>query len=162
MEQAEQDAAGRPAGQNQWCFQVSGDGFEGQIGVCMPVGMLMHRGPGVRTSGAARLGAGPERLVDDGLDGARAAAAFGTAAKAAIDLLGTSGKVFCWRDGTADIMVAEDVTGTDNHETGGPFGETEPIRYLRPRRDAKGKTVFSSDSKLTRYSDWNESKKLRE
>jgi hypothetical protein len=36
------------------------------------------------------------------------------------------------------------------------------IRYLRPRRDAKGKTVFSSDSKLMRYSDWNESKKLRE
>jgi hypothetical protein len=91
----QQDAAGRPAGQNQRCFQVSGDGFEGQIGVCMPLGMPMHRGPGVRTSGAARLGACPERLVDDGLDGARAAAAFGAAAKAAIDLLGTSGKVFC-------------------------------------------------------------------
>jgi hypothetical protein len=59
-------------------------------------------------------------------------------------------------------MVAEDVTGTDNHETGGPFGETEPIRYLRPRPDAKGKTAFSSDSKLMLYADWNESKKVRE
>jgi hypothetical protein len=32
-------------------------------------------------------------------------------------------------------------------------------RYLRRRQDAKGKSVFSSDSKLTPYQDWNESKK---
>ena len=31
-------------------------------------------------------------------------------------------------------------------------------RYLRPRRDAKGKAAFSSDSKLTLDPDWNESK----
>jgi hypothetical protein len=41
----------------------------------------------------------------------------------------------------------------------GPFRETVPIRYLRVRRDAKGKSAFSSDSKLMRHSDWNESKK---
>ena len=72
----------------------------------------------VRTAGAAGLGTGAQRLVDDGLDGARAAAAFSTAAEAAVDLLGIAGKVFCGLDGTTDIMVAEDVTGTDNHETG--------------------------------------------
>jgi hypothetical protein len=33
-------------------------------------------------------------------------------------------------------------------------------RYLRPQRDAKGKAVFSSDSKLAATADWNESKKL--
>jgi outer membrane protease len=44
----------------------------------------------------------------------------------------------------------------------GPFREKVPIRYLRPRQDAKGKTAFSSDSKLMLYSDWNESKKARE
>ena len=57
--------------------------------------LMRRRGPAVRASGAAGLGAGPERLVDNGLDGARAAAAFGAAAEAAIDLLGTSGKVIC-------------------------------------------------------------------
>jgi hypothetical protein len=31
-------------------------------------------------------------------------------------------------------------------------------RYLRPRRDAKGKAAFSSDSKLALGTDWNESK----
>src|SRR5258708_10059655 len=78
----------------------------------------MRLGAGVRAAGAAGLGAGAERFLDDGLDGARATAAFGAAAEAAVDLLGISGKVFCGLDGTADIMVAEDVTGTDNHETG--------------------------------------------
>ena len=144
-------------------FQVSDDGLEGQIGGGMLVmGVLVRFGPGMRTTRTAGLGASPERLVDDGLDGARAAAAFGAAAEAAIDLLGISGKVFCRLDRTADIMVAEDVARTDNHETGGPFGETEPIRYLRPRRDAKGKTVFSSDSKVIRHPHWNESKKAQE
>ena len=61
----------------------------------VPMGMLVRRGPGVGASGTAGLGAGAERLVDDGLDGARATAAFGAAAEAAIDLLGISGKVFC-------------------------------------------------------------------
>ena len=79
--------------------------------------VLMRRRAGVLAAGAAGLGAGAERLVDDGLDGTRAAAAFGATTEAAVDLLGTSGEVFCGLDGTTDIMVAEDVTGTDNHET---------------------------------------------
>jgi hypothetical protein len=83
----------------------------------------MRHGPGVRTAGAASLGAGPKSFFDDRLDGAGAAAAFGATAEAAINLLGASGEVFCWLDGTADIMVAEDVAGTDNHETGEPSGD---------------------------------------
>jgi hypothetical protein len=47
----------------------------------------------VRASGTAGLGASTQSLVDDGLDGARAAAAFGTAAEATIDLLGIPGEV---------------------------------------------------------------------
>ena len=70
----------------------------------------------VGAAGAAGLGAGTERLVDDRLDGARAATAFGATAEAAIHLLCIS----CHRpaaiDGIADIVVAEDVTGTDNHQ----------------------------------------------
>ena len=47
----------------------------------------------VRAAGAASLGASAQSLVNDGLDGARASAAFGAATEAAIDLLGTTGKV---------------------------------------------------------------------
>ena len=68
--------------------------------------------------GAARLAgqrAGAERLVDDALDRARAAAAFGTATKAAIELLGATRKVVCGIHGVADVVVAQHIAGTDNH-----------------------------------------------
>jgi hypothetical protein len=96
----------------------------------------------------ASLRASTESLVNDGLDGAGAPAAFGAATEAAIDLLGIARKVFGDVDGTTDIVVAEDVAGTDDHKDGGLIGDAKPSRYLTPRPDAKGKTVFSSDSKL--------------
>ena len=111
----------------------------------------------MRTAGAAGLGAGAERFVDDGLDGARAPAAFGAAAEAAIDLLGIARQIVRRVDGAANIVVADDVTGTNNHEDGEPIGDAKQstgakpstsLRYLRLRQDAKGKTRFSSDSKL--------------
>ena len=71
----------------------------------------------MRATGAALLGAGAEGFVDDGLDGARAAAAFGTAAKTAINLLGVPRQVRRCTDGITNIVVAQDVAGTDNHET---------------------------------------------
>ena len=49
--------------------------------------MLMRR-MAVRTTRATRFGAGAERIIDDGLDGARAAAALRTATEAAIESLG--------------------------------------------------------------------------
>ena len=69
----------------------------------------------VRTAGAAGLGAGAQRLVDDGLDGARATAALGAAAETTVNLLGVTGKMLRTLDGTADIVVAKHVTGTDDH-----------------------------------------------
>ena len=114
-------------------------------------------GLAVRAAGAAGLGAGAQRLVDDGLDGARAPAAFGAAAEAAIDLLGIARQIVRRVDDAADIVVADDVTGTNNHEDGEPIGDAKQstgakpstsFRYLRLRQDAKGKTRFSSDSKL--------------
>ena len=77
--------------------------------------MLMLSRMAVRTTGAASLGAGAQRFVDDRLDGARAAAALGAAAEAAIELLGVAGKVLRTLDGTTDIVVAKDVAGTDDH-----------------------------------------------
>ena len=77
----------------------------------------------VRATGTALLGAGAEGFVDDGLDGARAAAAFGAAAEAAVDLLGVPGKLFRAIDRVADIVVGQDVTGTNDHGSGRPFGD---------------------------------------
>ena len=76
----------------------------------------------VRTSGAAGLGAGAKRVLDDGLDGARAATAFGATAEAAVDLLGVAGEVLRTLDDTADIVVAKHVAGTNNHKNFGPIG----------------------------------------
>ena len=70
----------------------------------------------VRASRAAGLGARTESVVNDGLDGARASSTFGAATEAAVDLLGVARKRFRRVDGVADIVVAEDVAGTNNHE----------------------------------------------
>jgi hypothetical protein len=70
----------------------------------------------MRASRTASLGASTERLVNDGLDGARASAAFGAATETTIDLLGVAGKLLCGTDRVADIVVAENVAGTNNHE----------------------------------------------
>ena len=74
----------------------------------------------VRATGAAGLGAGAQSLVNDGLDGARASATFGAAAEATVDLLGITGKVGRSIDRAADILVADDVAGTNDHENGSP------------------------------------------
>lgn len=69
----------------------------------------------MRAPGAAGLGASPQSLVDNGLEGARASAAFGATTETAIDLLGATREVIRSADGVADIVVAEDVAGTNNH-----------------------------------------------
>src|SRR5262245_13863696 len=70
----------------------------------------------VRAAGATGFGAGTQRLVDDRLDGACTAAAFGTAAEAPVKLLGVTRQVPGRLNGIADIMVAQNITGTDDHE----------------------------------------------
>ena len=69
----------------------------------------------MRTAGTAGLGAGAKRFLDDGLDGARAAAAFGAAAEATVDLLGMTHRVVGVSDGGAYIVIAQHITGTDDH-----------------------------------------------
>lgn len=76
----------------------------------------------VRASGAAGLGAGTEGVINDGLDGTRASAALGAAAEAAVDLLGIARELFRRVDRVTDIVVAEDVAGTNNHENGQVLG----------------------------------------
>ena len=100
-------------------------------------------GGAVRAAGTAGLGASAQRFLDNALDGARAASAFGAAAETAIDLLGIPGKVFRTVDRTADIMVGQDVAGTNDHKTAELFeGALCLIDMARRCRDAKGKTLF--------------------
>jgi hypothetical protein len=71
----------------------------------------------VRAAGAAFLGAGAEGFVDDGLDGARAPAAFGAAAEAAVNLFRIARQARGCAYRIPDIVVAQNVAGTDDHET---------------------------------------------
>jgi hypothetical protein len=82
----------------------------------------------MRASGTAGLGASPQSLFNNGLDGARASATFGAAAEAAVELLGVARKIFPRADGTADIVVGEDVAGTNNHENAGLIGDAYTLR----------------------------------
>jgi len=91
--------------------------------------MLIRPGPAMRASGMAGLGAGSKSVVNNRFDGAGTSATFSAATKAAIELPGIAWKVFRGIDGIADIVVAEDVAGTNNHKYGGPIGDAQPIRY---------------------------------
>jgi hypothetical protein len=108
----------------------------------------MRAGPAVRASRTAGLGASTQRFIDDGLDGARAAATFGAASEAAIELLGIAGKIVSDAYGIADVVVGQDVAGTYDHEKTVSSSVMLTHRYLRLRPDAKGKSVVSSNSKL--------------
>jgi len=88
------------------------------------VGIVLRCSLGVPAAGQTPADAGAERLLDDPGDGSRATAAFGAATETAIDLLGIPGKLVRIVDGMADVMVAQDVTGTDNHEKRQSFRDT--------------------------------------
>jgi hypothetical protein len=68
----------------------------------------------VRAAGAAGFGAGAERLVHDLLDGAHAAAALGATAETPVDLT-WGARRFRSTDGVSNVVIAENVTGTNNH-----------------------------------------------
>lgn len=93
----------------------------------------------VPATSAARLGAGAECLVDDGLDGAGAATAFGAATKAAIKLLRISRQGNAGAHGIANVVVAEDVTRTNDH-----YGRRVRLVMLTQTRLASLKSFVSS------------------
>ena len=105
-------------------------------------GLVVSRVAAVRAAGAAFLGTGAERFVDDGLDGARAAAAFGAAAEATINLFGIPRQVRGCTDGTTDIVVAQNVAGTDNHETGKTFGDATSSIFKSATRCKRKSRIF--------------------
>jgi hypothetical protein len=85
-------------------------------------GLVFCRMTAVRTARAAFLGASAKGFIDDGLDGTRASAALGATAKATINLLRISRQVRSCTHSITDIVVAQDVAGTDDHETGSALG----------------------------------------
>ncbi|MFK4384921.1 hypothetical protein ABIA40_004329 [Bradyrhizobium sp. USDA 223] len=104
---------------------------EGELG---GFGGLVVGGHGVamRAAGAAGLRTGAERFVDDTLDRPGAAAAFGAAAETAIDLFGMPHGVVGLGDGGADIIIAQHITGTNDHGSGRPFGDAPSSIFNRP------------------------------
>jgi hypothetical protein len=104
---------------------ASGGNFEAEL----TIGLHVRRGLAVRTTGLAGPGTRTQRIVDDGLDGARASAALDAASEAIINLLGVAGQIVRTVNGIADFVVTEDVAGTDNHENGRAFAGTPSSRY---------------------------------
>jgi hypothetical protein len=96
----------------------------------------------VRATRAAFLGTGAEGFVDDGLDCARAAAAFGAAAEATVNLLGIPRQVRGRNYGTTDIVVAQDVAGTDNHETARTLDDATSSIFKSAARCKRKSRIF--------------------
>jgi hypothetical protein len=91
------------------------EGFSGSGEQELDLGGLVRLGKAVRTTRAAGPGAGAERLIDDRLHGTRASPAFNAAAQAIINLLGIPRQVRSRAHGVANIMVGQNVAGTNNH-----------------------------------------------
>jgi len=96
----------------------------------------------MRAARAAFLGAGAKRFIDDGLDGARAPAAFGVAAEAPIDLFRISRQIRRCTHGTANIVVAQNVAGTDDHETRNTFGNAVSSIFKCATRCKRKSRIF--------------------
>jgi hypothetical protein len=104
--------------------------------------LVVGRVAAVRAAGAALLGTGAERFVDDGLDGARAPAAFGAAAEAAVNLLRIPRQIRGSAYGIPDIVVAQDVAGTDNHETARTLGDATSSIFKSATRCKRKSRIF--------------------
>ena len=90
-------------------------------------------------AGATVAGGGRriESVVHDLADGAGAAAALGAAAEAAVNLPGRA-RPNLRRDNGADIVVAENIAGADNHQTVPRTGQS----ILQPPRPGKRNRPF--------------------
>jgi hypothetical protein len=112
-------------------------------------GLIVGGVTAVRAAGAAFLGAGAKGFVDDGLDRACAAAALGAAAKATVNLLGIPRQVRSCTHSTTDIVVAQDVAGTDNHETARTLGDATSSIFksaTRCKRKSRNFKQFQTDA----------------
>lgn len=134
------------------CYKVLGGGFgdgkRSQLDMGMALNMSIIRfsvsvamSGAVRAPCAARLGTGAQSLIHDLLDGPGTAAALCAATKASIDLPRRTRRARS-RNGIADIVVGEDVAGTDNHEMKARSQVRTRLGYAGAPANAKGKHAF--------------------
>jgi hypothetical protein len=118
-------------------------------GLAMMVAVLAARLAGTR--------AGAQSLVDNRLDCARTATAFRAATKAAIDLLRAARQFVRGFHRVANIVIADDVAGTNNHEKPANrlWSGIDSHQQLRAQRE---NTAFEAIP--ISYSTWNESNGL--
>jgi hypothetical protein len=100
--------------------------------------------------GVTALEAGAEGFLSNGPDGARAATALRVTAETAKNLFDVARKCFHAVERAANIVVGDDVTGTDNHGPGMP-SVMRITGYSSARKDAKEKTAFSRHSKVAAF-----------
>src|SRR5262249_9254111 len=92
----------------------------------------------------------PGGLIDNAADRARATAALGAAAEAAIDLA-RGARCLAAIERRADVLIAQHVARTDDHGDQGSWAVVSSLcnyRYMRPRRQAKTKRRFFSYSNV--------------
>src|SRR3569623_1021298 len=102
----------------------------------------------MRAPAAAGLGANAESFIHDLANGAGTTAARGATSEAPIDLPCRPGRLLCVGNDTANIVVAQHIAGTDDHQHqhSGKRGSSSICHPPCP--DAKAKRPDSSYSKL--------------
>jgi hypothetical protein len=90
----------------------------------------------MRTVGHTLPGAGAKRILDDLVDRARAAAAFGAAAEAAVNLPCRARQVGRSAHRAADIVIAQNIAGTDDQ---GVFRVDAISSIVKPQPQGKAK-----------------------
>ncbi|EKS29073.1 Uncharacterised protein [Afipia felis] len=95
--------------------RATGSGRFGEGSFFNGISVVRHSS-GMRATGAAGFGAGPESFVHDLADGAGTTATLGAATEAPIDLPCRPGRLLCVSDDTANIVVAQHIAGTDDHQ----------------------------------------------
>lgn len=149
----------------------------------MTVGGRCNRIPGrcrrlvvmvaARATGATRCRAGLQRgrqglgqragqgLAHDLLDGACAAAAFGGAAEATINLLRGARRIRRGGHGSTNVVVAQHVAGTNNHGREIARVIDAPWIFIRPggiKRKSTNLQLFQTAATGTQKLKWNNSK----
>jgi hypothetical protein len=102
---------------NEGIKPPSGRGLHSVLDMAMIVTQrigVMGRRRRMRAAGAARLGAGTQRLVHDLLDGPRATPALRAASQTTIDLPRRARRALAGNS-IADVMVGKNVAGTNDH-----------------------------------------------
>ena len=117
--------------------------------------MMLDR---MRATSRAFLGACAKRILDDLVDRTGAAAAFGAAAKAAIDLARRARQTGRNAHRAADVIIAQNIAGTDDQ---GVFRCDAGSSIVKPQPWGKAKRLnfkIFQTALVKRRPIWNESK----